>query len=487
MENGKKTRRILIVDDEAGITRIMAAALQPCGYTVLEAASAEAALSLMKTESFDLLVTDLRLGFGMDGLALLQTVRARDPNLPVIVMTAYGTIELAVAAVKLGACDFISKPFKMKEMRSAVERAIAASNGIPASGGPDSFAVTARGGEVHFGLLLGESPQMQRVYERIEKVAKTDATVLITGESGTGKELVAQAIHRCSRRAQAPMVAINCAAMPPNLLESELFGHAAGAFTGAAGRKDGLFAAAHGGTIFLDEIAAMDPAMQAKLLRVLQERVIRRVGETDDMPVDVRVIAATNESLELRKDQGAFREDLFYRISVIPLEILPLRDRTGDLPLLTAHFCRSQGKLLGQKISTSDDVMVAFSAYSWPGNVRELENAIACAAALCHAGNIQLADLPSRIMRGCPNVPLPALAAAGQAVMTAVTDGTPKSLHDFLRDKELEYLEAVICHAGGNRAKAAELLGISRATLYRKLPGEGIVPPPEEARAEASG
>ena len=487
MENGKKTRRVLIVDDEAGITRIMAAALQPCGYTVLEAASAEAALAVMKEESFDLLVTDLRLGAGMDGLALLQTVRARDPKLPVIIMTAYGTIELAVAAVKLGACDFICKPFKMKEMRSAVERAISARNGAPAIGEPDLSAVTIRGGEVHFGLLLGESPQMQRVYERIEKVAKTDATVLITGESGTGKELVAQAIHRCSRRAQAPMVAINCAAMPPNLLESELFGHAAGAFTGAAGRKDGLFTAAHGGTIFLDEIAAMDPAMQAKLLRVLQERVIRRVGETDDMPVDVRVIAATNESLELRKDQGTFREDLFYRISVIPLEIPPLRDRTGDLPLLVAHFCRNQEKLLGQKISAPGDVMVALSAYSWPGNVRELENAIACAAALCHAGNIQLADLPSRIMRGSPNVPPPVLATAGQASMPTAADGAPKPLHDFLRDKELEYMEAVIRHAGGNRAKAAELLGISRATLYRKLPWEENVPSPEEESAETSG
>ena len=474
--------RILIVDDEAGITRIMAAALEPSGYTVLTAASAEAALALMKTESFDLLVTDLRLGVGMDGLALLQTVHARDPKLPVIIMTAYGTIELAVSAVKLGACDFIGKPFKMKEMRSSVERAISARNGAPANGGAASPAAAECGGEVHFGLLIGESPQMQRVYERIGKVAKTDATVLITGESGTGKELVAQAIHRCSRRAQAPMVAINCAAMPPNLLESELFGHAAGAFTGAAGRKDGLFTAAHGGTLFLDEIAAMDPVMQAKLLRVLQERVVRRVGETDDLPVDVRVIAATNESLEQRKNQGTFREDLFYRISVIPMEIPPLRDRAGDLPLLAAHFCRSQGKLLSQAVRLSGDVMSALAAYSWPGNVRELENAIACAAALCHAGNIQLVDLPSRIARANPAATPPPPAAAVPAVLPVEADAPAKSLHDFLRDKELEYMEMVIRRAGGNRARAAELLGISRATLYRKLPEEGA-PPPEESPA----
>ncbi len=469
MENGEKASKILIVDDEPGITRIMAESLRQSGYEVREASSAEEALRLLAREPADLLVTDLRLGAGMDGFGLLQAALADRPGLPVIIITAYGTVEMAVEAMKCGAADFIRKPFKMKDIRTVIDCALrrrkGTSSGAPAGGGEDG---------PRFGVLIGESPEMQQVYGWIDKVAKTDATVLIQGESGTGKELVAQAIHRASRRARGPVVALNCAALPANLLESELFGHAAGAFTGATGRKNGLFIAANGGTIFLDEISTMDPGMQTKLLRVLQERVVRRVGETEDIPVDVRIIAATNDSLEMKKDAGAFREDLFYRICVITLEIPPLRHRTGDIPLLAVHFLRSQGIQLGIPLVLAPDVLPTLQAYAWPGNVRELENAIACAAALCHEGCIRASDLPPRVARAAAPVLAPV------PVPVDVPDGAPpQPLRDFLRDKELEYMEQIIRQTGGNRARAAELLGISRATLYRKLPEEGAPPPVE--------
>ncbi len=459
----------------------MAESLRMDGYEAFEASSAAAALEAMAKTRVDLLVTDLRLGSGMDGFGLLQAALERRPDLPVIIITAYGTVELAVEAMRIGAADFVCKPFKMKNIKAAISQALQR-RGHGAGGAADVVpaSVPAEASAPHFGLLIGESPEMQRVCEWIGKVAKSDATVLIQGESGTGKELVARAIHRSSRRASGPLVALNCAALPANLLESELFGHAAGAFTGATRRKDGLFIAAHGGTIFLDEISTMDIGMQTKLLRVLQERVVRRVGETEDVPVDVRVIAATNESLEVRKDAGTFREDLFYRICVISFELPPLRYRTGDIPLLVEHFCRKQGELLGQPLSMDPDVLPSLLAYAWPGNVRELENAIACAAAPCHEGRVRASDLPPRIARAAAKGGQPAAIPAAPGT-SAGADGAdaPKSLHDFLRDKELEYLEQVLRHTGGNRAKAAELLGISRATFYRKLPEECAAPPQE--------
>ena len=466
--------RILLVDDEPNIVKILTVCLTQSGHAVTGAASAEEALSRLEATEFDLLISDVRLGSGMDGLGLLQASLSRRPELPVILITAYGTVELAVEAMKLGASDFIRKPFKLDELRHTVANSLARRSKMAAAVSPPALTEAAGGVPLHFGLMVGESAEMLLLYERIEKVAKSDASVLIQGESGTGKELVAQAIHRLSPRAAKPCVALNCAALPANLLESEMFGHAAGAFTGASHRKDGLFQAADGGTLLLDEISTMDAGLQSKLLRVLQERRVRRVGETTDMAVDVRVIAATNESLEETKEMGAFREDLFYRISVIPVELPPLRRHSGDIPLLVEHFLRLQAKAMGGELRLDDGVLGMLMRYSWPGNIRELGNAVACAATLCRDGLIRVEDLPPRISRRPAG---PAVSPAGPAERFSVT-GTPPPLRDFLRDKEREYMDMIIQHTGGNRVKAAEMLGISRATLYRKLEGDTSVPPP---------
>ncbi len=465
--------KIFIVDDEPNIVRVLVLALQQAGYETRSAGSAEEALATFSGGGVpDLLITDIRLGSGMNGLELLHLVSARWPAIPVIVITAYGTIELAVEAMREGAFDFVRKPFDLDQLRKVVGNALASRRPV---GGASQGVSTATGNELdaaavpplHFDLLIGESAAMQRVYDWIEKVGRSDSSVLITGESGTGKELVARAIHGCSRRAAGPWVPLNCAALPAPLLESEMFGHAAGAFTGATRAKEGLFLAAHGGSLFLDEVGAMEPGIQSKFLRALQERQIRAVGETVDVPVDVRVIAATNESLEEKTARGLFREDLFFRINVIPIELPPLRRRLEDIPLMVEHFRRHQAVELGLNLRLAEGVLAGLAAYSWPGNIRELANAIACAAALCHDGLIRVTDLPPRIGRGGTGVPSPVADFAAEA-----QSDTPVSLHDYLRRKEVEYMGQLLARTGGNRAKAADLLGISRATFYRKLEEE---------------
>ena len=465
--------KIFIVDDEPNIVRVLALALQQTGYETRSAGSAEEALATFDGGGVpDLLITDIRLGNGMNGLELLHTVMVRWPAIPVIVITAYGTIELAVEAMREGAFDFVRKPFDLEQLRKVVGNALASRR--PAAGATQG-APTADGNgpdtplPLHFDLLVGESAAMQRVYDWIEKVGRSDSSVLITGESGTGKELVARAIHGCSRRAGGPWVPLNCAALPTPLLESEMFGHAAGAFTGATHAKEGLFLAAHGGSLFLDEVGAMELGIQSKFLRALQERKIRAVGETVDVPVDVRVIAATNESLEEKTARGLFREDLFFRINVIPIELPPLRRRLEDIPLIVEHFRRHQAAELGINLRLDDGVLAGLAAYSWPGNIRELANAIACAAALCHDGLIRVTDLPPRICRGGAVFPPPSAGIAAEAL-----SDTPVSLRDYLRRKEVEYMGQLLAHTGGNRAKAADLLGISRATFYRKLEEDGL-------------
>jgi len=446
---------ILIVDDEPSVLKVLSSILEQEGHACVCAQTAEEALDLCSSSSVDVAVVDLRLGSGMDGLELLQHLRRRDPHLPVIMITAYGTVEVAVQAMKEGAFDFIRKPFKMEELISTVR------NALRHKQVSEGAAVEAPGAPpVHFGLLVGESEQMHRVYTLIERVARTDATVFIEGESGTGKELVARAIHEQSRRRNGPWVALNCAAIPAPLLESEMFGHVAGAFTGATQDRDGLFLTADGGTLFLDEIGAMAPSLQGKLLRAIQESRIRRVGDTRDIPVDVRLIAATNESLEQKMERGEFREDLYYRISVIPIVLPPLRHRTEDVPLLVQHFCRRESERLGRAVTVSPKAMDMLTSYAWPGNVRELENAIACAAALSDDGVIRAGDLPPNVTGGVER---------GEVIDAETAVGRGQSLREFLRQKEKEYMGLILRKTGGNRARAAELLGISRATLYRKL------------------
>ena len=453
--------RLLIVDDEPSIRKVLSAYLKQAGYSVTAVASAEEGLESFTKEDIDLVIVDLRLEQGMDGLEFIRECKARRSRVPLIMITAYGTTDIAVQAMKEGAYDFVSKPFDFAGLLDTVKKALA--DTVPVQ---NEKSDSSEEPVLHFGTLVGESPEMQRIYEVIEKVAPTDASTLIEGESGTGKELVAQAMHERSKRKEGPLVPINCGAIPPALLESELFGYKAGAFTGADSDRKGLIQEAHTGTLFLDEIGVMDFALQRKLLRTLQEGNIRPLGQNKDIEVDVRIIAATNEDIEAKKSAGEFREDLYYRLSVIPLKLPPLRRRRQDIPLLARHFCAEQSRKMNREIHLTDRALEAMYNYAWPGNIRELENAIACAATMCNDNLIRVSDLP-------PNI-----AFAENGKMSEGDDSSVsyndieegKTLRDFLREKERDYMEAVLRHTGGNRAKAADLLGISRTTFYRKFP-----------------
>jgi len=449
--------KILVVDDEASILKVLKSVLSLEKYDVTATMDAGEALKLIAENEYDLLISDLRLEQEIDGLELLHKAKEIRKFLPVIMITAYGTIDVAVEAMKEGAFDFVCKPFKLEILLETVQNALRHRE-------RSSLSVMSTSGEIilHFGTIVGEAPSMQAVYRLIERVAKTDATVLIEGASGTGKELVAEAIHRSSKRVAGPWCPLNCAALSTTLLESEMFGHVAGAFTGATRDHDGMFIAATKGTLFLDEIGSMDMEVQGKLLRALQERKVKRIGENVDTEVDVRVVAATNGELKKLCESGDFREDLFYRISVIPIKLPELKDRIEDIPLLAQHFCYHQSEALGYEIWLGEGVIQGLMNYSWPGNIRELQNAIACAAALSQDGEITVHDLPPHISE----------AVSGRVVDLTVDDasGRGRSLREFLRQKEKEYLEQILHATDGNRVKAAEMLGISRATLYRKLP-----------------
>ncbi len=466
LESTMSRSRILIVDDEPAIVKILQTAVTTAGYEALAASTAEDALESIQQTKIDLMISDLRLGKGMNGIELIKHARQYNHNLQSIMITAYGTIEVAVDAMKHGAFDFICKPFEIKELMDMVEAALECATTANAVNGEKNAEVQTNIPR-HFGTLIGDSEAMQRVYRLIERVAPTETTVLIQGESGTGKELVARAIHNIGKRAANPWVALNCAAIPGTLLESEMFGHKAGSFTGA-GKNDrqGLFSTAHGGTLFLDEIGVMDLALQGKLLRALQEGKVRPVGANKDIDVDVRVLAATNENMEEQVRSGEFREDLFYRINVIPINLPPLRDRKEDIPLLALFFSQVQSRSLGFEVSVTEEALDVLRNYKWPGNVRELQNAIACAATLSDHGRIAPRDLPPRILAESEEIKTPTSSTMDEL------DTTQTSLKDFLRQKEQEYINSVLRKTGGNRAKAADLLGISRATFYRKYGNE---------------
>ncbi len=391
--------KILIVDDELTIIEVLKKLLVKSGYSVTACLNGSDALDKLKEEVFDLMITDVRLP-GIDGITLLQKATDLQSHMAVIVMTAYSEVEPAIAAMKNGAFDYVIKPFNFEELQITVLRALnyemaLAENEVLKS------TLTAN---YHFNILVGDSEPMLKVYRLIEKVAKTNSTVLILGESGTGKELVAKALHTSSPRHDAPFITVNCAAMPENLLESELFGYVKGAFTGAGTNKKGLFESAHGGSIFLDEISAMPLSMQVKMLRVLQEKEIRRVGGTETIPIDVRVIAASNENLEEKIERGEFRDDLYYRLSVIPIEIPLLKDRVEDIPLLVSHFLEQYEKENRQPVTISQDALKALFLYKWPGNVRELENILKRVATLCENNTILLSDLPPAILNSAPSL-----------------------------------------------------------------------------------
>ncbi|HNR93429.1 MAG TPA: sigma-54 dependent transcriptional regulator [Kiritimatiellia bacterium] len=449
--------RILLVDDEPSILSVLSTLLRAEGYEVVPALGGEKALEELKGKPFDLMISDIRMS-PIDGMQLLKAARKDWPKMAVLMITAYGSVETAVGAMKVGAFDYITKPFKVDELLITVQRALEYNNAM-AENVTLKSQLEAR---YQFENIVAESPAMRKVCEMIERVAPTDATVLIQGESGTGKELVAKAIHSYSKRKNGRFVAINCAAMPELLLESEMFGHVKGAFTGASSDKEGLFEVAAGGTLFLDEIGSMPLSIQGKLLRVLQEREIRRVGGTATVPVDVRVLAASNCMLESLIEEGRFREDLYYRLSVIPIEVAPLTQRKEDILPLVYHFLRTEigpGKDLPE---IDSDAQLILENYTWPGNVRELENAIRHAVTFAKGGKITVADLPAKISATVPATPAAASSPSAQY--------KGKSLKAFLRTKEKEYLSQVLETAGGDKEAAAKALKISLATLYRKLP-----------------
>ena len=450
---------LLIVDDEQGIRQLLTLVFARAGHAVRSADGGRRALELLRQEPADLIISDVKMP-DIGGIELLRGARELLPDVAVVMMTAFATVDTAREAFKLGADDFIQKPFDVDDLKLIVERALEVRD---LKQELEGFKKTQseRG---RLDQIVGRSERMQAVYQMIETVAGVQSTVLIYGESGTGKELVARAIHNLSPRAEKPFVSINCGAFTETLLESELFGYTKGAFTGASANRKGLFEAAHRGTIFLDEIGEMSPAMQVKLLRVLQERKVRPVGAHEELDVDARVIAATNRDLKAMVAASAFREDLFYRVSVIPIELPPLRDRREDVPDLVAHFVQKFCAQTGRPLSVSPKAAELLERYNWPGNVRELEHTIERAVALERTDAIQPERLPEHVTQYNP------------AQVTAAFDlpeaGINLSAH--LEQLEKTYLLEALRRTGGNQTRAAELLHLSVRSLRHLLDKHGI-------------
>jgi DNA-binding NtrC family response regulator len=445
----RKIPQILTVDDDAVTCELLCEVFAREGFGAVFANSGEAALAAVAQQPPDLLLSDIRMKTPLDGLSLLEMVRREYPSIPVVLMTAFGSIETAVRAVKEGAFDYISKPFNIDELVAIVRRALA--NGT-------SKQVADLDDEERSSGLIGRTAAMLEIYKMIARVSDSRAAVLITGESGTGKELVARAIHNHGTRSTERFVAVNCGALTETLLESELFGHVKGSFTGAIANKRGIFEQAGEGTVFLDEISETSAALQVKLLRVLQEREVVPVGGTEPIKVGARVIAASNSDLEKLSASGAFRGDLLYRLNVIQLHLPPLRERREDIHLLVAHFLRKHAPAPMQSIALDQKSMHALTSYSWPGNVRELENVIERAVTLNQGGVMSVEDLPARI-RMQSSHDTPPLSADDLAELFS---GLPN-----LDEIERRYILYVLEATGNNRKRTAEILGINRKTLYR--------------------
>ena len=383
---------VLIIDDEKNYLLVLEDLLAEEGYEVLTADSGEKGLEIIRSSDLDVVVTDMKMP-GMDGMALLERCHAEKPDLPLIMMTAFGSVEKAVEAMRKGAFDYILKPFKNEELKLTIRKAVEHHHLV----NKNRYLSQVVQGRYQFSNIIGKSPQMVRVFELIEKVAPAKATVLVTGESGTGKELIARAIHFNSPRKEMPFISVNCGALPENLLESELFGHERGSFTGAVSQRKGRFELAHGGTLFLDEISEMSTPLQVKLLRVLQEMEFERVGGTHTIKVDVRVVAASNRNLRNEVDQGRFRSDLFYRLNVVHVHVPPLRERVDDIPLLVNHFLAKCAQDRSGPMGIDPEALRCLIEYTWPGNVRELENVIERAVILCDGEKIALRDLPAEV------------------------------------------------------------------------------------------
>jgi len=447
----ERAKKILVIDDDAATCDLLRELFEEQRWCVKSSGNADEALEAVTSDEFDLVVSDINLNDRLNGVELLKEFRRLSPRSQVILISGFGTLETAIEAVREGAFDFISKPFNVLEIVATARRALKVSDEAPPRAQTTPRELTSL--YAHSGLV-GHSRQMIELYMEIARVAAYRSTVLVCGESGTGKELVARAVHEHSPRVNRPFVAVNCGALTETLLEAELFGHTRGSFTGAIADKKGLFEEAEGGSIFLDEIGETSPALQVKLLRTLQQGEVRRVGSTKSIRIDVRVIAATNRELEEDVEEGRFREDLYYRLSVITLRVPPLKNRREDIPLLAHHFLQRTGAETGKHVTLSEDVLKLFHDYEWSGNVRELENTIEHAVLHTRGSIVTPDDLPPRLRTRNKD--------GGKALENQLFDGLPS-----LDELERRYLLQVLAAVGGNRTRAAEVLKIDRRTLYR--------------------
>ena len=447
--------RVLVVDDEQSMRELLAIMLRQAGYEVAVADGGEEAVErLTKGEAFDLVVTDLRMR-KVDGLAVLKAAKEFSPRTVVLVVTAFASTETAVEAMKLGAYDYVTKPFKLDELKLTVSNALERRRLQDENQALKRQLRRERG----FENFVGRSPKMLEVFETIRKTADSGSTVMITGESGTGKELVAQALHWESSRRGGPFVSVNCGAVPETLMESELFGHVKGAFTGAVASTEGLFAAATAGTLFLDEITEIPQTVQVKLLRAIQERQIRRVGDTKDVKIDVRLIAASNRDLGKAVADGVLREDLFYRLNVIPVHLPPLRDRREDIPLLVAHFIKKLAKEVGRPVrGVTPEAVAILEQYHWPGNIRELENVVERAMVLGRGDMLDVEALPTTVRQPVMRDELPVELPADGIDLEAMLDRI-----------ERRYMQLALDRVGGVQTRAAELLRVSFRQFRYKL------------------
>jgi two-component system, NtrC family, nitrogen regulation response regulator GlnG len=456
---------VWVVDDDRSIRWVFEKALGREAIPFRTFGTAQDALAALETEAPQVLVSDIRMP-GTSGLELLQAVKAKHPSLPVIIMTAYSDLESAVAAFQGGAFEYLPKPFDVDQAVELIRRALDES--LREEAGEEAPATTPE--------ILGQAPSMQEVFRAIGRLSQSNATVLITGESGSGKELVARALHRHSPRSAKPFVAINAAAMPKDLLESELFGHERGAFTGAQQMRRGRFEQAEGGTLFLDEIGDMPFDLQTRLLRVLSDGHFYRVGGHQPLKANVRVIAATHQDLEARVREGLFREDLYHRLNVIRLRLPPLAERREDVPLLARHFLAKSGRELGiEPKRLSDDAMAFLAAYEWPGNVRQLENVCHWLTVMAPGQSIELADLPPELRQETARSPeTDWTAALAREVERALVRGEAGLMDSMTRTFERILISKALAHTGGRRIEAAQLLGIGRNTITRKIAELGI-------------
>lgn len=459
--------KILIIDDDVKMLELLEKVLLRKGYLVEVTSKPREALEKFESDGFDIVVTDINMP-EINGLEILRQIKSISPNTIVIMITAFATVSSAVESMKLGAYDYIIKPFNMEEFVLIIQRAaeqVELKKEV-------EFLRKEIQQRYSFGNIIGKSPQMQRVFNLIKQVANTNSNVIIYGKSGTGKELVAKAIHYNSPRKDKPFIAVNCSAIPESLLESELFGHEKGAFTGAVSSRKGLFEEANGGTIFLDEIGDMSLAMQAKLLRVLEEKEIRAVGSDKPKKVDVRVIAATHKDLEKAVKEGTFREDLFYRLNVIPIYLPELRERVEDIPLLVEYFLKKYNEEAKKNVRISKEALACMMKYSWPGNVRELENLIERLVVLSTGDEIRVEDLPEHI-RVCK----------AETIVEELTLGDKITLEEL----EKRYILKVLRETGWHKSNAAKILGIDRRTLYRKIEEYKLEEPENAIDDESEG